>query len=505
MFLYKYHQSILLLLSILVNISSLSISIPWNLETIFQNGEMNPYFNSTFFLPSCTSLSSFSTGANTYIQIDLLPTDSLPNFTMYINEQNSKSYFTLLQIEENHYQISIENLCRKEEIDSSLAVHRAIYQKNELEESTNDLKIVKFYFMYNNEEYNFYIANICSEQRRFQSVVTFILLLIIYCIIIYLVTIFQIDFQIANFIHSHTRLKWWAGPIVVGVLSVGILLLYYFNFVFWIVNFVLVGVTGLACTQVLNWLMTEVSRLEFQSDLLTKIQKCLLKEICCKQNLISLICSLFFKLVFIIWVATQSVVLGNLMVFCFIFVVISSIRVTKFKNCFWLLLWIIIYEIVWKYCSQKYFKVNLNLLMSQRLTAPDAIQIKNYQCWKYIYISEIIFPGVALKFCGSFDEKIKEQNKRSYYICGFILIILAQVICFIFEIQFYYLLIVMITLIFGLALKSVKDGVFKMFWKGEEKKNIFGEVGVNDEDSDDDDAAPTELEMVSKTELKHFI
>ena len=63
----------------------------------------------------------------------------------------------------------------------------------------------------------------------------------------------------------------------------------------------------------------------------------------------------------------------------------------------------------------------------------------------------------------------------------------------------------MITLIFGLALKSVKDGVFKMFWKGEEKKNIFGEVGVNDEDSDDDDAAPTELEMVSKTELKHFI
>ena len=143
--------------------------------------------------------------------------------------------------------------------------------------------------------------------------------------------------------------------------------------------------------------------------------------------------------------------------------------------------------------------------MSQRLTAPDAIQIKNYQCWKYIYISEFIFPGVALKFCGSFDEKIKEQNKRSYYICGFILIILAQVICFIFEIQFYYLLIVMITLIFGLALKSVKDGVFKMFWKGEEKKNIFGEVGVNDEDSDDDDAAPTELEMVSKTELKHFI
>ena len=502
--LYFFLYSLYFFLTSFSLIFGLLISIPKNLETIFQNKKINPYFNTTFFLPSCSSQNTFSNNKGTFILIDLLPTDTLPKFTMYINEPNSQSYFNLLQIAPYQYQLTINNLCSSEPPEQGLSF-QSVNQLKELKESTNNLKIVKFSFIYRAEEYYFYIANICSEQKKLHSIMTFILMLIIYCIIMYLVTMFHIDFQIANFIHTHFRLKWWVGPIIVGTLSVGILLLYHIHFFFWISNFLLVGLSGLTCTQTLNWLMTEIANLEIQNEFLEKVQKCLLKELFCKQNLISLICSLFFKIIFIIWIATQSVVLGNLMVFCFIFVVVSSVRVTKFKNCFWLLLWIIIYEILWKYFSQQYFNVNLNLLMSQTLTAPQAVQIKNYQCWQYIYISEFLFPGIALKFCKIFDKTISEQGKRSYYTCGFLLIVLAKMICFIWEMEFYYLLIVTITLIIGLTLKCLKDGVFPLFWKGEERINIFGEH--NEEGDDSDEEAPNAAMdmMISKTELKHFL
>lgn len=494
-------KKIIVLISLTIKAFSLTIKIPLTDEVMFINGKTNPVFNSTFYLPICESQEKDDNRDTVSYSISLLPTETLPSITLYTNtEKESYAYFTLVQNDHLKYSLTVNNICTNEKLDSSLLAHVAV-QNPKIKKSSSQIKIFRLDFKYKNDMYVFYLSTQCNKISGFKSIITFIPNFIIYMIIIFLVTMFHINFQIVNIINTYTRLKFWVGPVVILVLSVGVILAYYFSFAFWVINFAVVGITSSTCSQTLQWILTELCEMETKNKILQKIQKFFLYELFCTVNVLSLTCSLALKIVFIIWVATQWVVLGNLMSFCFIFVVVSSVRVTKFKNCFWLLLSMIIYELGWDIVSNTFFNLNINLYISQSLGAPTGIQTKNFSCWTTTYLSEIIFPALALKFCKTFDKL--EKDVRSYYIFCFILIIIAQVVTFTWKMKDKYLIIITIILIVGLGLKGLKDRMFLVFWRGVKKESLLDGAGV-EVNSDDEDEGDEET-MMCKVELKHIL
>lgn len=527
---YALYSMKLCLLLFLFNYSNeMVISLYNNNEAIFINEQVNKHFQSTFFLPSCSMYHSSLFGNNDHssinneliLLIDIKYNEQLPTFTYEINDntqRSSSSYFTITQTNPLQYKMTIHNLCTNNTAYQSdketIVASQRVITSNTIEQSNESHKKLKFTFTYNNQNtpsfsptYTFYIVHTCTCRSTFHIIFAFIIQLIVYSIILFLTTSFQIDFQVINFIHTYTRLKWWFGPSLTVFLSISIILVHKYPLCYSIANFILVSLCGLACTQTLNWLMNEIATLQIQNTFLSKVQTVLMYEIICHISILNLICSVSFKLVFILWLTTQSVVLGNLMVFCLIFVCVSSVRVTKMKNCFYLLMWIFVYDILWKYLGNKYFTVNLNLFYSQTLNAPTAISLKQNGCWKYIYISELVFPGIAIKFCKVFDSYVADKQKRSYYKYAYVIVIAAMIVCFVFHIEFYYLVIVLVGLMGGLISKSVKDGMVVMLWKG---VNKYGEAkeGSGDSDGSDNEGEGTTLEnevIVSRTELKHFL
>jgi hypothetical protein len=105
-----------------------------------------------------------------------------------------------------------------------------------------------------------------------------------------------------------------------------------------------------------------------------------------------------------------------------------------------------------------------------------------------------------------FDSYVADKQKRSYYKYAYVIVIAAMIVCFVFHIEFYYLVIVLVGLMGGLISKSVKDGMVGMLWKG---VNKYGEANEGSADSDvSDNEGERTLEnevIVSRTELKHFL
>lgn len=445
--------------------SCLVISIPENDEVVFLNGNVNQYYNSTLYLPSCSSQNPLQAKALPTFTINTLPFEALPSFTFYINtlEANTlQSYYQIEQKWDNNYEMTLHNICFESSSltpndTSALAILDPHPKK-----TPEDQRAIRISFTSQNKQFSFNFISLCSLYKKTYGIIAFIILALVSGMIIFIVVTLQVDFELVGLLHRNTEIHWWFGPASITILSIGVLIVYYSRFAFWLVNILFVITTSISCMHVFKWQMTNLIQLETSSNLVLSIQLFFQKEVCCKITVLTLFTSVFLKLIFVLWVAFQSVFLGNIMIFCFIFCVVSSANVKNFKSIVLLLASFALYEILWNYLSKRYYNCDINLLMSQNLEAPTAIHLKAFGCWNSIFAAEILFPAITLKYCFNYDQ----LSHKKYFFWGLSLFYISMAISFIIDYTKYILFFSTITLIGGLLSKAAFDRMISQFWNG---------------------------------------
>lgn len=402
-------------------------------------------------------------------------TNSITNFTILTNNDSDKEFnpkkMAANIINNNHYTLV--------PIDTYYTNHPNIIQMQlfnvcsiKSNYSSDLTSLVEITFESNDNIYRFNYIKICKYQSSLLIRFTLLLLLIIlFAIVVLLISRLSIDTALFTKHRGIIYLEWWYGVILLIIGIATVIFVYFFNqlgskIISLFVILLLFGVLYKASVSFF--------KIVFHARPISiKVKEFITKKTfnLKRYRIISVIISICLV---IPWVIYHNWILGNILVFLFVFAVNQSISFNNFPNLLLFVCCLMSYDIYW-FLTQFYFKGFYNIKALEAIDQPIKLILPKFiernmvhPCY-FISFVDIVIVNELIAYSKCFDV-VKGNLLKPFYKTSLVQFSIGSMIVILIQLYLdndqIHLFPIQMILISGLIIKASITNDFLNFWNG---------------------------------------